>query len=198
MSAARLERRWRVVAPLAPAPLVDIVVPAHNDERDLARSVQRLHAYLQLEFPFSACITIADNASTDGTWAVASHLAGEISNIRLLRLNQTSPNRAIAAAWLISRANVVAHFDDDVAADLPRLLLLVAPIISGHSDVCVGSRRTRGGGVVTGARFGSKAIRTDVARRLLPTVMARNWFFDTELLVRAMNAGLRVHRLPVD
>jgi putative flippase GtrA len=41
-------------------------------------------------------------------------------------------------------------------------------------------------------------VRADVARRLIPEVQNRNWFFDTELLVRAERAGLRVHELPVD
>jgi putative flippase GtrA len=57
--------------------------------------------------------------------------------------------------------------------------------------------------VVLGVRFkdaqcGFKAVSADVARRLVPEVQNRNWFFDTELLVRAERAGLRVHELPVD
>src|SRR6266550_6717388 len=49
---------------------VEIVVPVYNEERDLAPSVRRLHAYLHHEFPFPTVITIADNASTDGTWPI--------------------------------------------------------------------------------------------------------------------------------
>jgi len=48
------------------------------------------------------------------------------------------------------------------------------------------------------AQCGFKALRADVARSLLPDVVNRNWFFDTELLVRAERAGLRIHELPVD
>jgi glycosyltransferase involved in cell wall biosynthesis len=50
---------------------MEIVVPVRNEERDLARSVRRLAAYLREGFPFTARITIADNGSTDQTWAVA-------------------------------------------------------------------------------------------------------------------------------
>jgi len=50
---------------------VEIVVPVYNEERDLAPSVRRLHAYLRDEFPFPTVIIIADNASTDGTWPIA-------------------------------------------------------------------------------------------------------------------------------
>jgi len=204
------------------SPVVDITIPVHNEERDLARAVFRLHAHLQHNFPFAARITIADNASTDATSSIALRLATELGDVRVLRLNAKGRGRALAAAWLTSDAQVVAYMDVDLSTDLSALLPLVAPIVSGHSDVSIGSRLARGAHVTRstkrewisrcynllvrgalGVRFrdaqcGFKAVRTDVARRLLPQVENRNWFFDTELLVRAERAGLRVLELPVD
>jgi hypothetical protein len=48
------------------------------------------------------------------------------------------------------------------------------------------------------AQCGFKAIRRDVAQRLLPLVQDSGWFFDTELLVLAQRTGLRIHEVPVD
>ena len=48
------------------------------------------------------------------------------------------------------------------------------------------------------AQCGFKAIRREVAERLLPLVEDTGWFFDTELLVLAERAGLRIHEVPVD
>ena len=48
------------------------------------------------------------------------------------------------------------------------------------------------------AQCGFKAIRADVASRLLPLVEDTGWFFDTELLVLAERSGLRIHEVPVD
>ena len=48
------------------------------------------------------------------------------------------------------------------------------------------------------AQCGFKAIRADRARELLPLVRDGAWFFDTELLVLAERAGLRIHEVPVD
>jgi putative flippase GtrA len=48
------------------------------------------------------------------------------------------------------------------------------------------------------AQCGFKAMRADVARQLLPLVADTGWFFDTELLVIAERAGLRIHEVPVD
>jgi hypothetical protein len=128
----------------------------------------------------------------------------------------------VAASWLTSDAMVVAYMGVDLSTDLSALLPLVAPIISGHSDLSIGSRLAPGSRVVRSAkrevisrgynlllRFalgvrvkdaqcGFKAMSVDVARRLVPSVQDRNWCFDTELLVRAERAGLRVHELPVD
>src|SRR4029077_3077437 len=48
------------------------------------------------------------------------------------------------------------------------------------------------------AQCAFKAMRADHARALLPYVYDGNWFFDTELLVLAERAGLRIHEVPVD
>lgn len=182
---AGLEQRWRVVAVLPQQPAVDVVIPVHNDERDLERSVGRLHAYLERHFPFSSRITIADSASSDGTLKIAWQLADDLPDVRLLRLNENGRGRALAAAWLTSDARVVASMECR-APDVPSLLGLVAPIISGHTDVSIGRNWWAA----------IKALRADVARRLLPTVGNRDWFFDLELLLRAERAGFRIHVLP--
>jgi len=217
-----LPRRREAIAADGPRPMVDIVIPVHNEERGLRVSVLRLHAYLTQQFPFSARITIADNASTDSTPAVAAELAEELPEVRVLRLKEKGRGRALAAAWLTSDARVVSYMDVDLSTDLSALLPLVAPVISGHSQVSIGSRLVTGSRVTRGpkrevisrvynillrlvlrvrfkdAQCGFKALRADVARSLLPDVVNRNWFFDTELLVRAERAGLRIHELPVD
>jgi putative flippase GtrA len=201
---------------------VEIVVPVYNEERDLAPSVRRLHAYLNDSLPFSAIITIADNASTDSTWSQAKLLAEELPNVRAVHLDAKGRGRALHQVWGASAARVVAYMDVDLSTDLNALLPLVAPLLSGHSDVAIGSRLTRSSRVVRGnkrefisrsynlllhatlhARFsdaqcGFKAMRTECARALLPFVRDRAWFFDTELLVLAERAGLRIAEVPVD
>ncbi len=203
-------------------PVVEVVVPVYNEERDLGPSVRRLRAFLDTDFPFSARITIADNASTDGTLALANALAAELPGVAVLHLPQKGRGRALKAAWLASDADVVAYMDVDLSTDLKALLPLVAPLLSGHSDLAIGSRLARGARVVRGpkrelisrsynlilrtalgARFsdaqcGFKAMRADVAHRLLPLVDDPAWFFDTELLVLAQRSGLRTHEVPVD
>src|SRR5215472_9411496 len=121
----------------ASTPTVDIVIPVYNEEADLARSVRRLRAYLHLRFPYPARITIADNGSTDRTWAIARSLERELSGVRALHLPEKGRGGALAAAWLDSDAPVLAYMDVDLSTDLDALLPLVVPLVSGHSDVAI-------------------------------------------------------------
>ncbi|MDQ1696746.1 MAG: hypothetical protein QOJ03_2099 [Frankiaceae bacterium] len=203
-------------------PVLDIVVPVHNEQRDLAASVRRLHEFARASLPFPFRITIVDNASTDETWQEARALAADVPELRLLQLGAKGRGRALRAAWSASDAAVVAYMDVDLSTDLAALLPLVAPLVSGHSDVAIGTRLSRSSRVVRGtkrelisrcyntllhatlstrfsdAQCGFKAIRGDCVRALLPHVRDDGWFFDTELLVVAERAGLRIHEVPVD
>ena len=54
------------------------------------------------------------------------------------------------------------------------------------------------GASFTDAQCGFKAVRASVARDLVPRIEDETWFFDTELLILAQRAGMRVHEVPVD
>jgi len=211
-----------VAAGRAGTAMVDIVIPVYNEEVDLAASVRRLDVYLAENFPYRYRIVVADNASTDDTWPIARRLAGQHSSVWALHLDAKGRGRALREAWLTSTADVVAYMDVDLSTDLKALLPLVAPLVSGHSDVAIGTRLAHGSRVRRGpkrefvsrsynlllrtllgvsfsdAQCGFKAVRRDVADRLLPLVEDNNWFFDTELLVLAQRSGLRIHEVPVD
>ena len=201
---------------------VDIVVPVYNEAAQLRASVGALRSYLDTSFPFATTITIADNASTDGTWPIARQLAETLPDVCALHLDQKGRGRALRAAWSGSTAKVVSYMDVDLATGLDALLPLVEPLLTGQSDLAVGTRLAPGARVVRGTRrefisrgynlllraalrsettdaqCGFKAVRTDVAAQLLPLIEDDEWFFDTELLVTAQRLGLRIHEVPVD
>ena len=108
-------------------PSVDIVVPVYNEELDLEHSVRRLRAYLDACFPFHANVTIADNASTDDTQAIGERLAATVPGVSYMRLSDKGRGRALAAAWLLSKAEVVGYMDVDLSTDLGALLPLGRP-----------------------------------------------------------------------
>lgn len=202
--------------------VLDVVIPVHNEQETLAASVLAVYRHLQEQFAYPFRLTIADNASSDATLTVARRLEQELPAVRATHSDRKGRGHALRTAWLASDALVLAYMDVDLSTDLDALAPLVAPLMSGHSDVAIGSRLARGANVVRGlkrdvisrgcnrmlraslgvgftdAQCGFKAIRADVARELLPLVADDTWFFDTELLVLAERAGLRIHEVPVD
>ncbi len=199
-------------------PDVDIIVPVHDEQHGLERSIRRLHRFLRDGFPFTWRIVIADNASTDGTAVIGAALANELAGVSYLHLERKGRGRALRTSWSASDARVVAYMDVDLSTDLRALLPLVAPLLSRHSDVAIGTRLAHGARVVRGpkrelisrgyntilktvlrARFsdaqcGFKAVRREALDGLLEDVKDDGWFFDTELLVLAQRRGLRSTR----
>lgn len=204
-----------------PEPVLEVVIPVHDEEVALPRAVADLTAHLA-GLPWSWRVTIADNASTDTTPLVARRLAHEHDGVRVVTLAEKGRGRALKRVWQDSGAAVLVYMDVDLSTDLNALLPLVAPLLSGHSDLAIGSRLASSARVVRGpkreiisrsynvllrstlrARFsdaqcGFKAIRRDAAEALLPLVEDDAWFFDTELLVLAERSGMRIHEVPVD
>jgi glycosyltransferase involved in cell wall biosynthesis len=203
-------------------PRIEVVVPVYNEAAVLERSIRRLHHFLKTSMPFAWRIVIADNASTDRTWEIAQRLRRELTGIDAIHRDQKGRGGALRAAWLASDADVLCYMDVDLSTDLRGLLPLIAGLVSGHSEVAIGSRLAPGARVtrshkrelisrsyncllrtVLRARFsdaqcGFKAIRASAAERLLAEVKDDGWFFDTELLVAAQRRGLRIHEVAVD
>jgi putative flippase GtrA len=205
-----------------PVPQLEIVIPVYNEAQQLAASVTALRSFLDARFPLTTVVTVVDNASTDDTWIIACGLAASLPGVGALHLDQKGRGRALRAAWTASRSPVVAYMDVDLATGLEALLPLVAPLLTGHSDVAIGTRLAPGAHVVRGARreiisrsynlvlkaalanscsdaqCGFKALRHEAVDMVLPLVDDEAWFFDTEVLITAQRLGLRIHEVPVD
>ncbi|RFA17306.1 sugar translocase [Subtercola boreus] len=201
---------------------LDVVVPVYNEQVALEPSIRRLADYLTDAVRVPWQITIADNASIDQTPAIADSIAERYPNVRVIHTVRKGRGHALKLAWGTSMAHVLAYVDVDLSTDLSALPPLIAPLLSGHSDLAIGTRLSRSSRVVRGgkrefisrsynvllhgmlgasfsdAQCGFKAIRSDVAAKLLPLVQDDAWFFDTELLVIAQRSGLRIHEVPVD
>ena len=201
---------------------VDIVIPVYNEERALPVSVPTLCRYLEAYIPYQWTVTIADNASVDRTLEVANELSVADCRVKVLHLDQKGRGRALKAAWLASEADVVAYMDVDLSTNLSSFMPLIAPLATGHSEVAIGSRLSKGAVVTrqwkrevisrtynlmiklafrnrfSDAQCGFKALTREAAASLLPQVENNQWFFDTELLLLAEERGLRIHEVPVD
>ena len=204
-------------------PRVDVVVPVYNEQAILERSIHKLHAFLSAELTqLDWRIVIADNASRDKTGSIARELAELLPATSVISLADKGRGRALRAAWTASDADLLCYMDVDLSTDLRALAPLLSTLISGHSELAIGSRLAPASHVVRGpkrelisrsynvllhavlgARFsdaqcGFKAITAGAAARLLPLVADQEWFFDTELLIAAQREGMRIHEVAVD
>lgn len=200
---------------------LDLVIPAYNEQDVIGRNIDALCAFLARHgMADGVAVVIAENGSTDRTFAAAQEAASRNRNVRCLRMPSAGRGAALRAAWLGSSADLVGYMDADLATDLS-VLPAVFAAFAGGGDLVVGSRLRRGAKVRRGLKreiisrtynllvrallrpdlsdtqCGCKFLRRDVAAAMLPSVANDNWFFDTELVVRAAEAGYRVVELPV-
>ncbi|MDY4041479.1 MAG: dolichyl-phosphate beta-glucosyltransferase [Collinsella sp.] len=205
---------------------LDIVIPVYNEQAEIASSVLLLRDELgrlgDRGLGLSWQIVIADNASTDRTWDLARDLARDHpATVRALRIPEKGRGRALKLAWGSSRARVRAYMDVDLSTDIAQIPDLVLPIFEGRADVAFGSRLLPGSEVrrclkreiisrtynfllrrylkvsFHDAQCGFKAMSAEAAAVLLPRIADDEWFFDTELLVRAERLGLASAEIPV-
>jgi glycosyltransferase involved in cell wall biosynthesis len=194
---------------------VEVVLPAYNEAAVIADTVGRVLKFLANQ-DLDWNLTVIDNGSEDDTGYIAQQCGATV-----VRVPPPGRGRAIRTAWLNSDAEVVAYMDVDLSADLDHLSELVRPLLDGTADIAIGTRWSPKADVqrspkrlavswaynhllqltmgvhFTDAMCGFKAMRTDVARRLLPRVVDNEWFFDAELLILAERSGYRIHEVPL-
>lgn len=200
---------------------VDVVIPVYNEEDALPVSIPRLCAFLRDSLPNQWRVTIADNASIDGTRAASESLCREVEGVNYLYLPEKGRGRALRAAWLGSDYDIVSYMDVDLSTDLSHFPSLVSELESG-SHVAIGSRLSRGSKVrqrsfkreftsrsynlliwsmffvgFPDAQCGFKGMTREAAQAIIPHVKNNNWFFDTELLILAEKRGYRIGVVPV-
>ena len=201
-------------------PTVDIVIPVHNEERDLPRSIDILTKFLRekLENPWH--IIIADNGSSDNTRSVGEMLASKYTGVSCIHMPQKGRGRALRQVWLESMGDIVSYMDVDLSTDLSHFPQLVRAIEEG-SHIAIGSRLIKGSSVKRSltrefisrsystlirmmfftpfrdAQCGFKALSRGAAKALVPLVKDNGWFFDSELLIIAAARGFRIKETPV-
>src|SRR4051812_20374151 len=166
-------------------------------------------------------IVIADNGSTDATFAIGTRLSKDLSNLECRHIPEAGRGRALSLAWLSSDADVLAYMDIDLSTDLEAFPRLISAVADQGYDVAAGTRLGPGTEVTRSLKrevlsrgyvlmiemlfrahlrdtqCGFKAIKRRAAQQLLPLTEDKGWFWDTELLLLASMGGWRVQFVPV-
>ena len=195
---------------------IAIVIPTYNEDLVIGQNLRTsVLAFDRLFAGHEWVILVADNGSSDKTAAYAD----ECPRVGLLDVGRKGKGLAIREAWRLLDADVYAFMDADLATDLDDLPALIDGAV--RTGIAAGSRFHRDA-IVTrsflrrvvsrayrlAARMlvpvaaqdlqcGFKAIRHDVAEKILPMLTHDDFFFDTELLAHAERHGFVVSNVPV-
>ncbi len=199
--------------------MISVVMPAHDEEPFLAASVAEVVAGLRgLGDPFE--VLVVENGSTDETAAVATKLAAEYPEVRALSLPEADYGNALRQGFLAASGRAVAIFDVDYY-DLGFLATAMQLINQPDGPaVVVGTKRGKGSvdtrarsrqfvtwtfstilhvgfGLKVSDTHGMKVLRRDDVVALVKRSRFGTDLFDTELVIRAERAGMRVDEVPV-
>lgn len=201
---------------------VDVVLPVYNEVTVLEQSATRLLTLLDTQPQYDWRIVIADNGSTDGTGELARKLEAQDPRMHALVLTVKGRGYALREAWTTSDADIVSYMDIDLSTDIGHLPRLIEMIDRDGCDVALGSRLAKDSHTkrqlkreitsrgyvalirlffprlrISDAQCGFKALSRRAVETIVPRIENRMWFFDTELLILAQQAHLRICELPV-
>ena len=195
---------------------LDIVMPAHNEEDRIDRTLRAYRAAC----PDGVRFLVALDSCTDRTPQIVRAHSREDYRVRAFEYPKLGKGGVIAETFTRSDADLVGFVDADGATP-PREMLRLANIAT-QVDGAIASRRHPAAMLpaqrplareITSAGFagsvrvliglpyrdtqcGAKVLRRDVVQDVLPRLDSRDLLFDVDLLAAARDGGWRVVEVP--
>jgi dolichol-phosphate mannosyltransferase len=202
-----------------------VFLPTYNEVGNLEKVVRATAEALERAVPADWRLLVVDDASPDGTGALADKLSEEIPEVEVLhRTAKDGLGKAYLAGfqYAVERdAEFVIVMDADFSHDPNHLAALIDA--AQTSDLVLGSRYVEGGEIMDWprlrrflSRFGSiyarailgvrindltsgfRCVRRQVLQTIEPsTLRAQGYVFNIELTYRALLAGFKVTEVPI-
>jgi dolichyl-phosphate beta-glucosyltransferase len=202
------------------SPFLSIIIPAHNEENRLSRTLEQVFAFLSTQ-PYTAEVLIIENGSNDRTLEIAQSVAQQKSNLRVLQETQPGKGNAVRRGILDARGEYRFICDADLSMPIEEIAKFIPPTLTDF-DVAIGSREAPGavryneppyrhlGGrginfiiqmfILPGlndTQCGFKCFRAETAETLFSLQSLMGWSFDIEILYLARRKHLRVKEIPI-
>ncbi len=204
---------------------LSVIVPAFNEEENLAANIGKFNDYLRRQ-NYDYEIIIVNDGSADGTKKIAEELAAENKNLKLINNKKNQGKGAAVRQGLLSaRGEYRLFIDADNATSINHTDKIWAFFNNGY-DIVIGSRNPRdaegarqaspqpiwkrflgicGNRVIQSlavkgiydTQCGFKAFTKKAAEKIMPETTINRWGFDVEILVIAEIIGYKIAVIPV-
>jgi glycosyltransferase involved in cell wall biosynthesis len=199
--------------------MVSVILPVYNEGKVLENNVKKLKGSLERIFDEFEII-ISEDGSTDNSREIANSLKSKKVHV-LNNGKRGGKGAAIKHATVFAKGNIIMFMDADLASN-PENVKQLAKLFEGGAAIVIGSRYHKNsktertplrlfaskgfnylvnimlGSKLSDHQCGFKAFRKDLVFPIIKKVESKEWFWDTELLVRAQRNGLNVVEIPIE
>ena len=201
-------------------PLLSIIIPAHNEENRLPRSLEQVFAFLKQQ-SYEAEVLVVENGSNDRTLEIARGFAEGYKNLRVFQEAGRGKGLAVRRGMLEARGEYRFMCDADLSMPIEEVNKFLPPAQSDF-DLAIATREARdsvrydepiyrhlGGRLINSAirllilpglqdtQCGFKCFRAEAAEQLFSRQTLDGWSFDIELLFIACRLGYRIAEVPI-
>ena len=202
-------------------PFLSIIIPAHNEERRLPGSLEKIVAFLEKQ-DYQAEVIVVDNGSRDNTSGVVEGFMARYPFISLIREERRGKGLAVKLGMLAARGEYLFLCDADLSMPIEEVANFLPPQLEDY-DVAIASREVEGARrygepphrhlmgrvfnlivrllAVRGfqdTQCGFKCFRREVARDIFSRQTMEGWGFDVEVLFIAQKRGYRIVEVPIN
>lgn len=200
------------------------IIPAHNEERRIEKTLREVDAYLRAK-NFDYEIVVVDNASTDSTSKIVHRFSPRIRGLRLVRTEGPGKGWAVKEGMLAAQGDIRLFSDADNSTS-PNHFEKMIPLLERGYDVVISSRdpkdapgareeRPEGGLRTLAGKLGNliiqlvairgiwdtqngfKAFSAKAAEDIFPRLLVLGWAFDIEALAIARMLKYKIGIIPV-
>jgi glycosyltransferase involved in cell wall biosynthesis len=202
------------------SPYLSIIIPAHNEERRLPHTLEKIFAFLQTQ-DYTAEVLVIENGSNDRTHAIALELTQRYSSLRVLKEMQPGKGKAVHLGMREAQGEYRFMCDADLSMPIEELSKFI-PAKDEQLDIAIASRealgsvrydepeyRHLGGRLINIAirllilpgfhdtQCGFKLFHKVVAEDIFSYQTLSGWSFDIEILYIALKRGYQVDEVPI-
>jgi glycosyltransferase involved in cell wall biosynthesis len=199
---------------------LSIIIPAHNEELRLPRTLRQVFEFLEKQ-NYAAEVVVVENGSSDRTLELAREFASRQPNLVVLREERAGKGNAVRRGVLEANGEYRFICDADLSMPIEELTKFMPPVLTGF-DVAIASREAPGavryneppyrhwGGrainliirmlILPGlndTQCGFKCFRAEAAQKLFGQQTLGGWSFDIEILYLARKKYMNIREVPI-